>query len=297
MTSLKANGLLLLAAFFWGAGNVAQKTVLDDIGPLTAVGLRCLIGALVLIPFVRREASRAHAQRKCGVLQILWVAGLFAMAIVLQQSSYGSTTVTNASFLVSLTTVLTPIAVWLLFKIRPTPIIWAAATTAFAGAFLMSGGSIASMAIGDLGCVASAAFYAVWFVKLGEVVVASGRPCNVTLVQFGLTGVVCLVVGLVLEPVTSASLLQAMPDLIVLGVFATGVAYGLQAVAQQTASPTMAALLTSMESVFGAAAAVLFLGEQLTPMIMGGAVLVVLAILMAQSSADNRARLEIGASR
>ena len=43
--------MLFMAAFLWGAGNVPQKTVLDDIGPLTAVGMRCLIAAFILAPF------------------------------------------------------------------------------------------------------------------------------------------------------------------------------------------------------------------------------------------------------
>jgi drug/metabolite transporter (DMT)-like permease len=39
MSKVQANCLLLLAAAFWGFGNVAQKTVLDHLDPLSAVGM------------------------------------------------------------------------------------------------------------------------------------------------------------------------------------------------------------------------------------------------------------------
>ena len=46
-------------------------------------------------------------------------------------------------------------------------------------------------------------------------------------------------------------LVAALPELLVLGVLSTGVAYALQAVAQQFTSASEAAVLASAESVFG----------------------------------------------
>jgi drug/metabolite transporter (DMT)-like permease len=51
----KANLLLLFAAALWGFGNVAQKTVLVHLDALSAVGLRCLIGGLLVLPFIMTE--------------------------------------------------------------------------------------------------------------------------------------------------------------------------------------------------------------------------------------------------
>lgn len=55
MSKLTANLLLLFAAALWGFGNVAQKTVLTRLDALSAVGLRCLIGGLLVLPFVLTE--------------------------------------------------------------------------------------------------------------------------------------------------------------------------------------------------------------------------------------------------
>ncbi|WP_287249706.1 EamA family transporter [Mesorhizobium sp.] len=55
---MQANCLLLLAAAFWGFGNVAQKTVLDHLDPLSAVDMRCLIAGLMAAPASAALASR-----------------------------------------------------------------------------------------------------------------------------------------------------------------------------------------------------------------------------------------------
>jgi drug/metabolite transporter (DMT)-like permease len=282
MTRLHANALLLLAAFFWGASNVAQKTVLDDLAPLTTVGLRCLIGALVILPMLRRELVGRRTASIQDVRGIVLVAILFAGAIVAQQSAYGGTSVTNASFLVSTTTVLTPLAVWLLRRDRPSPVVWIAIIAALSGAFFMGGASLASLAWGDIVCLVSAALYSVWFVILGEVVVRTGQPVLVTTAQFALTGAACLVAGLFLEPIGVDRLTAALPDLLVVGVLSTGVAFALQAVAQQFTSANEAAILTSAESVFGALGGMILLGER--PTLAGGlgAGLIALAILAIQ---------------
>ena len=52
MSRLHANLLLLFAAALWGFGNVPQKTVLDHLDPLSAVGMRCLIGGLLVLPLM-----------------------------------------------------------------------------------------------------------------------------------------------------------------------------------------------------------------------------------------------------
>ncbi len=282
MTSFRANALLLLAAFFWGSGNVSQKLVLEDIGPLTAVGLRCLIGAIAILPFVWRELARNTQSAQTLSRGLIEVSALFAGAITVQQAAFGATSVTNASFLVSTTTIMTPLVVWVLVRTRPTLAVWAAVAAAFGGAVLMSGGSISTLASGDLLCLLSAVLYSVWFVRLGKLVAETGRPGFVTIVQLLLTGGVCLVLGLAIEPVGLGQIVSAFPNLLVLGVFATGLAFGLQAIAQQYACASTAAVLTSAESLFGAVAAALILGERLTFGMWVGAALVVAAILTVQ---------------
>ncbi|AGB44430.1 putative membrane protein [Mesorhizobium australicum WSM2073] len=118
MSEIRANLLLLLAAAIWGLGNVAQKTVLAHLDALSAVGLRCLIGELLVLPFVLKERRLPAGPVYFSTLTKVGV--LFAISIRLQQLCYLGATVTNASFLVSTATVLTPLAAWLLIGEHPT---------------------------------------------------------------------------------------------------------------------------------------------------------------------------------
>ena len=166
MSKVQANCLLLLAAAFWGFGNVAQKTVLDHLDPLSAVGMRCLIAGLMAAPLMMLERGR-----KLGpdhIISLIKVSALFSISIAIQQVSYLGTSVTNASFLVSTATVMTPLAAWFLIGERPTAIIGLAAGMTLVGVLLLSGGLTATFSQGDLAAMLSAAFYALWMVELGR---------------------------------------------------------------------------------------------------------------------------------
>src|SRR5262245_10895650 len=119
MTRMQAHILLLLAPMFWGGGNVGQKSIIADRGPFTAAGLRCLIGAAIIAPLLWRERKVAGQSLTQVWHQILIAAGLFTAAIGTQQIAFGGTSVTNGSFLITTTTIMTPAIAWLLLRERP----------------------------------------------------------------------------------------------------------------------------------------------------------------------------------
>ena len=49
---LKNGGMLLLTAFIWGTAFVAQSVGMDYLGPFSFNGIRCLIGAVALLPCI-----------------------------------------------------------------------------------------------------------------------------------------------------------------------------------------------------------------------------------------------------
>ena len=54
----QARLLMLLATICWGMGNIARKTALDDLGPLSIVGWTSLLGAIAIAPFAQKEWRR-----------------------------------------------------------------------------------------------------------------------------------------------------------------------------------------------------------------------------------------------
>ena len=281
MNRVTAMLMIFTAAFFWGSGNVANKTVLQDVGPLTAVSIRCLIATLVVLPWSLAELQPARAPdwgRK-----VMGVSVLFGAALALQQMAYLTATVTNASFLVNTCSILTPILAWVWFGESPSVRIICAAAVTLSGAFFMTGGSfsVALMTQGDVLCLLSAAFYAAWMVALGQLVMAHGRPFATCLMQFALTGIILLPIALWAEDPTLPRVLRAAPELLVLGFFSTGIAFVLLTRAQQAVSSSTAAVIVSAESLFGAAGAYFLLGEVTPAMGVFGAALILTGIIIA----------------
>jgi drug/metabolite transporter (DMT)-like permease len=282
LTRVQANLTLLTAALLWGAGNVAQKTILSDIGPFMAVGLRCAIAFAVVAPFAFRHRAQAASIDRRGWLLLLATAVSFAVAVTLLQVGYGHTTVTNAGFLVNVTTVMVPFAAWVLLRSKPTLLVVCASMVTLGGAYLMGGGDLAKVNYGDLLCLVSAVCYSIWFIALGEFARHYGQPCLLAAVQFGVTAILTLGFGAAFETTTSASLAAATPELIMLGVASTGIAYLLQGYAQKYTSAAEAAIIASAEAVFGAIGGMLMLNERLDGMGVAGSVLILLGILAVQ---------------
>lgn len=283
MTRFHANIMLLLAAFLWGIGNVAQKTILEDLGVATTVGFRCLIGLLVISPLLLwRPERRRPAPDLDGYFWATIAVLSFAMALRLQQMSFEMTTVTNAGFLVNTCTVMTPLLSRFILGRSAAHSVWLAALVTFSGAALMSGGSVASISAGDMVALGSAFFYSIWMIAIGEFVTRHGRETALTMVQFAVTGAASLAIGLATEPISAQALMNAAPELFLTGVVSTGFAYLLMAMAQKYTSASEAAVIASGEAVFGAIAAYLILGEMLNDAGMTGAMMITGGILMLQ---------------
>jgi drug/metabolite transporter (DMT)-like permease len=291
MTKLQANMLLMLAAAFWGFGNVAQKTVLNHLDPFSAVGLRCLIAGLLVAPLA---LAYRRPRAKGFWLSLARVSVLFSISITLQQYAYLETSVTNASFLVNTAAVMTPLAGWLLLGERPTSLVVFAACATLLGVLLIAG-DLSSASRGDIVALASATCYALWMVELGRHMQTHGDALSAAAAQFVLASMLALPIGAHIGGLSVSAAMQAAPELLVLGVFSTAAAYGIQTVAQRFTSASYAAVIVSAESVFGATGAALLLGERLSMSAGLGALIVLAATLLLAFRTSETGQPRLGA--
>lgn len=189
MSKAQANLLLMAAAALWGLGNVAQKSVLEDLDPFSAVGLRCLIGGLLILPLMRldREGLLASGYWPSATR----VAAIFALALLMEQAAYLSKTVTNASCLVNTATVMTPLLAWVVLRERASLQVWGVAGITMIGVFLLCGG-MQAFGTGDIVALISALFYAAWMIELGRHMQTFGHPVRTASTQFLVTAVIAL---------------------------------------------------------------------------------------------------------
>ncbi len=281
---LHTNLLLLLVAIIWGSAFVAQRLGMDSIGPLLFSGLRFILGALVVLPFLlyRRHTRKVSdpfldpALVSGGVLLGLIVT----IGINLQQTGLLYTSVSHAGFITGMYVLIVPL-LGLLIGLRANTGTWLGAMLAVTGLYLLSVEDGFQVATGDWLQLGSALSWAIHVLVMGHLA-KQHDPLRLAFIQFVTCAAISLLAALWLEPVSLPSIVQAAPALLYAGLLSIGVGFTLQAVALQHARPAHAAIILSLEGVFAALAAVILLGETLSLQGYLGASLMLGAMLLAQ---------------
>jgi drug/metabolite transporter (DMT)-like permease len=285
---LRANLLMLIAAIIWGSAFVAQRLSFDAIGPFLFTGLRFLLGALVVLTMivcVRRSAlGELSRSGPNGARELLAAGGslgvVLAVSISLQQVGLQYTKIANAGFISSLYVVIVPL-LGVLFRHRTGIGTWLGATLATVGMYFLSVDEHFSMLYGDWHQLAGALVISVQMMLVGRFA-RRHDTLMLALVQFVVCGTVCLLIGLVIEPVSLAVIKRAAPTIAYGGALSVGVAYTIQVVAQRYAAPSHAAVIFSMEGVFAALAAWLVLNETLSERALIGCALMLAGLIVCQ---------------
>lgn len=282
MRRLRADLLLLLAAAVWGVAFYFQKAAMEHIGPFLFIAARGLIAAVCLMPLALIEARRVANSWSSGLVQIGVAGGLaFLVGASLQQTGLIDATVTNAGFLTGLYVVATPLMAWIAFKERPAVYVWPAVALAFLGVWLLGGGTVGGFSTGDGLIAASAVAWAIHMLITSRATIY-GRPVAYTAMQFACVAVGGGILTLAIEHNTLDGLYKALPAVAYVGVLSSALTFTLLAIALKDTPPGEASILMSMETLFAAAAGVLFAGEWLAPIGWVGAALMFSATILVQ---------------
>ncbi len=283
MPRIQANLLLLLAGAIWGMGFVAQSSAMKSIGPFLFIGLRFALATLVVLPLAWNETRRSQRPLdKRGRNGLLLIGLVLFAGMSLQQTGLLTTTVTNSGFLTGLYVVFTPVLAVVFLRARPHFIVWPAALLAVAGIFLLSGGDLLALKSGDLLTILCAVFWAVQVLLIEKFGKETGRPYTLSVIQFAVCGAAGLCVALTLEPVDWPAVRSAAKELLFAGIFSSGVAFTLQAVAQRNTTGSQAAIFLSSESLFAALFGALLLNERVKGIGYLGCVMIFAAMLLVE---------------
>lgn len=274
---LKADLTLLLVALVWGSAFAAQRIIGEMGNVFLFNGLRFLLGALLLWPFLRGKPSLDRSGWKW-----VFIAGaVLFVASALQQAGLVYTTAGNAGFITSLYVVLVPIVLFFGWKERPFWTQIVAVFLAIGGGYLLSTGGEFHIQSGDLLELAGALFWAFHVVVLGKFA-SRYDALRFSAGQFLVSGMLNLGVGAFTESIPMAQIWLFVGALLYTAIFSVGVGYTLQVWAQRHTPPTDAAILLSLEAVFAVLFGWLVLGEVLSPIQTLGCGLIFVAVLLAQ---------------
>ena len=278
-----ANTLLLITAAIWGFGFVAQVMGMNYLDPYAFIGLRFLLGAVSLIPVIyfvhKRMPFEVTNKRElwlgCAVLGvILFIAGS------LQQVGLLYTTASNAGFITGTYMVIVPI-LGLILKYQTGVNTWLGCFLAAFGLYLLSVKEGLTMGYGDGLQLLGAVFWAAHIMAIDHFIKRS-PALLLAFGQFLMCGILALCVSSVLETTTFEAVANAVNVLIYAGIITVGVAYTLQVVAQNDTKPTHAAIILSLEALFGAVGGALLLDEALSQREMLGCAIMLCGMIVSQ---------------
>ena len=299
--------LLLVTTFIWGTAFLAQKFGADHLGAVSFTVLRNVLGGLFLLALIavravfrscRPDGPREPDGRTVGRSVR---AGIFCgiplfFAMSSQQVGVTYTTPGICAFLTTNYVLFVPILASVVTRKLPRGREWFGAALALVGTYLIcltgegaAAESFAGIGKGELWSLACAVLFAVQMMVVDHF--ARSSDLLVMSVSQLFT---CALVGaplMFLLPSETAKLSfgairDAALPLVYCGVFSSGIAYTLQNVAQSRTNASVAAIVLSTESVFGALSGWLVLHDVLSLGQFCGCALVFVAVA-AQSAASS----------
>ena len=276
-----ADGILTLTALIWGTGFVVMKNTLSSVPPAAIIAIRYGIATLLAAVLFRRHLKGiARADVARGAL----VGLLLALAYIVQTIGLDYTTAGKNAFLTIVYVLLVPFASWLIFRQKLSRSNFIAAGLMLAGIGCLSlDGESGGLNIGDLLTLLCGVFYAAHIMAVERCQRKTNTYALIVL-QFAFAAAFAAVYHLLFERGLPMSLhMDTVGSLLYLSVFSTTVAMSLQNIGQSMAPASHASILLSLESVFGALASCIFLGEAVTPrMLLGFAVIFAALVVNSQ---------------
>lgn len=267
------------SALIWGSSFVVVKNTVDTFTPHILLGFRFTIGCLLLCLIFHRRLRQID---KPLLVRGLFTGALLFSAYSVQTLGITATTPGKNAFLTAVYCVIVPFLFWITDKQRPDRYNFLAAFLCIGGIGLVSLSGDLTIGIGDALTLCGGFLYAAHMVAVARF--SQGRdPVLFTIIQFGAAAVLSWAIGLSTERLPTQWSSDSVVGLLYLAVFATAVALLLQNIGQKGTSPASASIILSLESVFGVVFSVALYGEQVTPRLIAGFVLIFLAILISET--------------
>ena len=284
--SMIADLSLLIVAIVWGTGFPVTDIVMDTIGPNQLLSIRFGMAALILaLVFRKKLRGTTRVELKAaGVSSLLFWAGFTTQTVGMQY-----TTASKASFLTGVYVVLVPFLYWAFSKRRPDKFNVIAAFMTLGGIYLFTtskGADILSFNNGDALVLVCAIFFASQIIAVGYYVKEKGiDPIILTVYQFAFSFLLSLSMVIVFKEVGVKQPWNTtgIVSIVFLVIFSTIIAFLAQNVAQKYTTETHAAILMSLEAVFGVVMSVILLSDPFTPQMVVGCVIIFAGILTAET--------------
>ena len=278
--SARADLALLLVAVIWGGGFIAGKMALESFAVMEALAWRFLGAAALTAVFFHKRLIRGWTYRKdCAYGAVLGALAIAGQAVQMVGLNY--TTPGKQAFLIMFYVVLVPFISWIVLRKRPGMNAFVAGVLALVGIALVSLNEDLTLGFGDMLSIGFAFIFGLVIVLTGIFSQKVADVFSMTFAQMFTAGFLAMLAALI-QGGGSSHQPAAVAGVFYLAVINSFAALLIQNAAQKYTSDTHAAILLSLEAVFGVIFSVIVYREVITPRMMAGFAVIFAAVLIAR---------------
>lgn len=271
---------LIVVTVIWGGGFVASDMALESLLPFQIMTIRFLLAAVLMGGLsIKKLRGIQKEELKAGFLMGCALFVGFSLQIIALQY----TTPSKNAFLTATNVVIVPFIAFVIYKKKVGKKGMIGAIMAIIGVGLLSLNSDLSLSLGDgltLVCAVGFAFQ----IFLTSEFVKKYRATVLNFVQMATAFVLSFVCMGVFGELTFEVTQKGWLSVLYLGLISTTLTYLLQTTCQKYVDETKAAIILSMESIFGTLFSILILSEKVTPRMIIGCVIILAAVIISNSS-------------
>lgn len=271
---------IAVLALLWGSGFLWIKLALTGLSPVHLTLIRCALGALTLLALA--FAARQRLPRDRGTWGRLIVAAFFCNALPFALFGIGERTVdSGVAGVMNATTPLWSLLIGVALgterRLGPARLLGLA--LGFAGIVVIFApwDQEGLLSTGALALLAAGLSYATAFAYMARKLPPNGAPLALSAAQLT-TATALTALALPVAGTAPEVNLTALAAVTILGVFGTGITFYLNYRVIADEGPTAAATVGYLLPVVSIGLGTLFLGEPLTPRVVGGMVIVLFAV-------------------
>ena len=289
-TQLKGPLILLLTAFIWGTSFVAQSVGMEKIEAFTFNGIRTLMGAAALIPFIviqRIKEKKSCASPPPFVTKKLLLHGAIigiclCVASNFQQQAFNFSSSGKIAFITAFYMLFVPVFGLFIGKKINIPMV-AGVLVGAVGLYLLCipANGIGEINKGDILSFICSIFFAIHILVVEKL--ADGYDSiKISFIQFAVSGAISCIIMTFTETPCLTDINNAILPLLYSGVMSCGAAFTLQIIGQKYTDATLAGILMCMESVFGVITGAIVLHERMSGRETIGCIIMFAAIIITQ---------------
>ncbi len=266
---------MLFASMIWGLSFVVVKDTLDYITPIWQLAIRLSIASIpaLIIAIIQLKKWNKKILEKAIVLGII-----FFLALFVQNLGMNLIAASKSAFLTESYVAFVPIIEMLILRRKVKSKRLIAAIVCMSGVALLTLENGFVLEAGDILVLLCGVAYAIHLLYIDY-----SEDMNPVLMHIGqvlVATVLSLIAAILLEPIPETIEMRCTIGLLYCGIFELFIGFFLQLIGQRNIGSSLAGILLSMESIFAAVFALIFLHENMNASMIGGSILIVGAALI-----------------